>query len=68
MDWYTNQINKNIKLALQYIPLAQGWIKMLTERFKLAFNKAIDKLNQMRITICDIQNRVDVLSFALEVI
>jgi hypothetical protein len=41
---------------------------MLTERFKPAFDKAMDKLNQMRITVRDIQNGVDVSSFASKVI
>jgi hypothetical protein len=41
---------------------------MLTKRFKLAFNKAMDKLNQMRITVCDIQNRADILGFTSKVI
>jgi hypothetical protein len=41
---------------------------MLTKRFKLAFNKAMDKLNQMRIMVHNIQNGADVSSFASEVI
>jgi hypothetical protein len=68
MDWYTDQIDENVKLALRYIPLAQGWIKMLTERFKPAFDEAMDKLNRMRITVHDIQNGADISSFASEVI
>jgi hypothetical protein len=41
---------------------------MLTKRFKPAFDKAIDKLNRMCITVCDIQNGADVSGFASEVI
>jgi hypothetical protein len=41
---------------------------MLTKRFKPAFNKAMDKLNQMHIMVYNIQNGADVSSFALEVI
>jgi hypothetical protein len=68
MDWYTNQIDKNAKLELWYFLLAQGWIKMLTKRFKPAFNKAINKLNQMRIMVRDIQNGADISSFTSKVI
>jgi hypothetical protein len=41
---------------------------MLTKRFKPAFDKAMDKLNQMRITVHNIQNGADVSGFASKVI
>jgi transposase InsO family protein len=68
MDWYTDQIDEKVKLTLRFFPLEQGWIEKLSDRFKPAFDEAIDKLNQMRITVSDIKNGADVSSFASEVI
>ena len=68
MDWYTDQIDETAKLALRYSPLEQGWIRMLADRFKPAFDEAIDRLNRMRITVSDIGNGADISSFASEVI
>jgi hypothetical protein len=68
MEWYADQIDQNAKLTLRYYPLEQGWIKMLSDRFKPVFDEAVDKLNRLRITIQDIRNGADVTSFASEVI
>ena len=37
------QIDGTAELALRYSPLEQGWIRLLAARFKLVFDKAIDR-------------------------
>ena len=66
MDWYTDQIDETAKLALRYSPLEQGWIRLLADRFKPAFDEAIDKLNRMRITVSELPLAISVMELIFQ--
>ncbi|KAE8348017.1 hypothetical protein BDV28DRAFT_153502 [Aspergillus coremiiformis] len=68
LEWYITELTQLEKVALRNIPIEEGWLKSLTQRFKPRAPEALEKLTTLSYGFRDIRTGKTPRAYAQELL